>query len=110
VGYCCCARTRLAVRVSDPGNGVASGFGRAGSGVGLKVLVGARGLRLGSGQFRGWSWRKEVELGLALGWLWDQSFQSSHGRAPEPQPIGEGTFVFCSSALMSLVSGFAATT
>ena len=29
---------------------------------------------------------------------------------PKPQPIGEGTFDFCSSALMSLVSGFAATT
>ena len=30
------------MRVSDPGYGVASGSGRAGSGVGLKVLVGAR--------------------------------------------------------------------
>ena len=30
------------MRVSDLGNGVASGSGRAGSGVGLKVLVGAR--------------------------------------------------------------------
>ena len=71
------------MRVSDPGNGVASGSGRAGSGVGLKVLVGARvafrfwlvpGLDLAQGS---------VELGLTLGRLWDQSFQGSHGRPPQ---------------------------
>ena len=56
--------------------------GRGHAGVGLKVLVGT-GLRLGSGRFRGWIWRKEVELGLTLGRLWDQSFQGSHGRPPQ---------------------------
>ena len=71
----------------------------------------APGLRLGSGRFRGWSWRKEVEL---WGWLWVGSgirvFKVLTEGLPKPQPIGEGTFGFCSSALMSLVSGFAATT
>ena len=58
------------MRVSDPGYGVASGSGRAGSGVGLKVLVGARvafrfwsvpGLELAQGSGAG------VGSGLALG-------------------------------------------
>ena len=69
--------------VSDPGNEVASGSGRAGLGVGLKVLVGTRVV------FRFWS-VPGLELaqgsgvvGLALGRLWDQSFQGSHGRAPQ---------------------------
>jgi hypothetical protein len=98
------------VRVSDPGNGLASGSGRAGLGVGLKVLVGPR-VAFRFGRFRGWSWRKEVEL---WGWLWVGSgiraFKVLTEGLPKPQPIGEGTFGFCSSALMSLVSGFAATT
>ena len=71
------------MRLLDPGQGLASGSGRSGLGVGFKVLVGARVAFLGSDRFRGWSWRKEVELGLALGWLWDQSFQGSHGRPPQ---------------------------
>ena len=71
------------MRVSDPGNGVASGSGRAGLGVGLKVLVGTRvafrfwsvpGLELAQGS---------GAVGLALGRLWDQSFQGSHGRPPQ---------------------------
>ena len=71
------------MRVSDPGNGVASGSGRAGSGVGLKVLVGARvafrfwsvpGLELAQGSGAG--------VG-SVGWLWDQSFLGSHGRPPQ---------------------------
>ena len=70
--------------MSDPDNGVASGSGRAGSGVGLKLLVGARvafrfwsvpGLELAQGS--------EAGVGCALGRLWDQSFQGSHGRPPQ---------------------------
>ena len=83
--------------VSDPGNEVASGSSRYPGCV--------------SGRFRCWSWRKEVEL---WGWLWVGSgiraFKVLMEGLPKPQPIGEGTFGFCSSALMSLVSGFAATT
>ena len=51
------------------------------------------GLRLGSGRFRGWSWRKEVEL---WGWLWVGSgirvFKVITEGLPKPQPIGEGTW------------------
>ena len=70
--------------MSDPDNGVVSGSGRAGSGIGLKVLVGARvafrfwsvpGLELTQGSGAG--------VGCALGRLWDQSFQGSHGRPPQ---------------------------
>jgi hypothetical protein len=64
------------------------------------VLVGS-GVGVGA---RKWSW----------GWLWVDSgirvFKVLTEGLPKPQPIGEGTFGFCSSALMSLVSGFAATT
>ena len=100
--------------MSDPDNGVASGSGRAGSGVGLKVLVGARvafrfwsvpGLELAQGSGAG------VGSGLALG---SEFSRFSRKASPNPSPLGralgEGTFGFCSSALMSLVSGFAATT
>ena len=53
---------------------------------------------------------KEVELGLALGRLSGiRVFKVLTEGLSKPQPIGEGTFGFCSSALISLVSGFAAT-
>jgi len=97
--------------VSDPGNEVASGSGRAGLGVGLKVLVGTRVA------FRFWS-VPVLELAQGSGavglapWVGSgiRVFKVLTEGLPKPQPIGEGTFGFCSSALMSLVSGFAATT
>ena len=71
------------MRVSDPDNGVASGSGRAGLGVGLKVLIGPRVA------FRFWS-VPGLELaqgsvaGVGSGYrLWDQNFQGSHGTPPQ---------------------------
>jgi len=77
-----------------------------GLGVGFKVLVGARvafrfwsvpGLELAQGSGAG------VGSGIRV-------FKVLTEGLPKPQPIGEGTSDFCSSALMSLVSGFASTT
>ena len=72
---------------------MASGSGRAGLGVGFKVLVGARvaflGSVVGSGVgvgARKWSWD----------WLWVGSgirvFKVLTEGLPKPQPIGEGTW------------------
>ena len=53
--------------------------------LGLKICWSVPGLPLGSGRFQGWSWRKEVELGLALG---SEFSRFSRKASPNPSLLG----------------------